>query len=83
MDYVDGILPLIYGSNASQQGFEYFDGLKPEMIVCDIDGSFTNSIDLPKLPNEQMFIRILNVIYECRFNVCNCLVTQEHQNFDI
>ena len=29
--------------------------------MLDIDGCFTNNIDLPKLPNEQEQIRILNV----------------------
>lgn len=42
-------------------GFDFFDGMSPEMAVCDIDACFTNNIDLPCLPDEQMYIRILNV----------------------
>jgi hypothetical protein len=29
--------------------------------VCDIDACFTNRIELPTIPKEQMYVRILNV----------------------
>jgi hypothetical protein len=63
--------PLIFGSQSSEMGFEYFDGLREDLLVCDIDGSFTSytpsigkndeKVPLPKFPNENMYIRILNV----------------------
>ncbi len=60
----DGTIPVLYGSNpSSEEGFDYFENLHPDMAVCDIDGCFTNSINLPELPNEQMYIRILNVSF--------------------
>jgi hypothetical protein len=32
------------------------------MAVCDIDACFTNQIELPSLPSEHMYIRILNTL---------------------
>jgi hypothetical protein len=55
-------MAVIYGSNSVCQGFDYFDGMSPEMAVCDIDACFTNNIELPLLPSEHMYIRILNVM---------------------
>jgi hypothetical protein len=42
-------------------GFDFFDGMSPDMAVCDIDGCYTNNITLPNAPDENMYIRILNV----------------------
>lgn len=61
LGHADGFMAVIYGSNSACQGFDYFDGMSPEMAVCDIDACFTNNIELPSLPSEQMYIRILNV----------------------
>ncbi len=46
-------------------GFDFFDGMSPEMAVCDIDACYTNNIELPCVPDETMYIRILNVRYLC------------------
>ncbi len=43
-------------------GFDFFEALEhPEICICDIDAGFTNNIDLPSIPDETMYIRILNV----------------------
>lgn len=42
-------------------GFDFFDGMSPDMAVCDIDACYTNNIELPSVPDETMYIRILNV----------------------
>ena len=43
--------------------FEDFENISDNVAVCDIDASFTNNIDLPQIPDEQLLIRILNVIH--------------------
>jgi hypothetical protein len=50
--HADGTMVVIYGSNSIVNGFDFFDGMSPEMAVCDIDACFTNNIDLPCLPDE-------------------------------
>ena len=67
--YCDGTIILIYGSNSVINSFDYFDGLHhPDIVICDIDAGYTNNIaqfnnqvDLPSIPDEAMYIRILNV----------------------
>jgi hypothetical protein len=52
-------------------GFDFFDGLQhPNIVICDIDAGYTNniaqfngSLDLPMIPDEAMYIRILNVTF--------------------
>lgn len=64
LDYLDGTMTQIHGSHPTVAGFDYFAGMENNdfaFAVCDIDASFTNLIELPKLPNEHMYIRILNV----------------------
>ena len=41
--------------------FEDFENISGDVAVCDIDASFTNNIELPAIPDEQLIIRILNV----------------------
>lgn len=42
--------------------YDYFEALNhPEIVIVDIDAGFTNNISLPCLPDENMYIRILNV----------------------
>lgn len=55
-------MAVIYGSNSSSYGFDYFDGMSNEMAVCDIDACFINQIELPTIPGEHMYIRILNTL---------------------
>lgn len=52
----------LYGSNSMVNGFDFFDGMSPEMAICDIDACYVNNISLPCIPDETMYIRILNVI---------------------
>lgn len=60
----DGIISVIYGSNPTvSAGFDFFDGMgSADMAICDIDGCFTNNIQLPTLPQEHMYIRALNAL---------------------
>ena len=45
------------------ENFEYFESLEGEHIaICDIDGSFTNNIDLPELENENIMLRSLSAL---------------------
>jgi len=68
--YCDGTIILIYGSNSMINSFDYFDGLQhPDIVICDIDAGYTNNIaqfnnqiDMPLIPDEAMYIRILNVM---------------------
>lgn len=59
---------MIYGSQSYVGDYDYFDGKHEDMAVVDLDASFTNDNtfqknkkELPCIPNEQMYIRILNV----------------------
>jgi len=58
----------LYGSNSMVNGFDFFDGMSPDMAVCDIDACYSNSIELPQVPDETMYIRILNTLKNCRIN---------------
>lgn len=60
--HCDGTMVCLYGSNSMVNGFDFFEALQhPEICICDIDAGFTNNIDLPCIPDETMYIRILNV----------------------
>ena len=59
--FCDGVMTLIYGSNSIMNSFEDFENISGDVAVCDIDASFTNNIELPAIPDEQLIIRILNV----------------------
>lgn len=69
VDKCDGIMVMLYGSNSMVNGFDYFDSMQhPDKVICDIDAGYTNNIaqynngvDLPTIPDEAMYIRILNV----------------------
>jgi hypothetical protein len=61
LGYADGFMTVIYGSKIETAGFDYFDNMSPDMAVCDIDACLTNNIKLPTIPNESLYIRILNV----------------------
>jgi hypothetical protein len=67
--HCDGTMAMIYGSNTMINGFDFFDGISDEMAVCDIDACYTNNINLPNIPDEQMYIRILNVLTIKVYNV--------------
>ena len=42
--------------------YDFFAALEhPEIVIVDIDAGFTNNIHLPCVPDENMYIRILNV----------------------
>jgi hypothetical protein len=63
---------VIYGSQSYVADYDYFENLSPNIAICDIDASFTNNIELPQIPNEQMYVRILNVKI---FDFCLILFT--------
>ena len=43
--------------------FENFEGLSKEQIsICDIDGSFTNNLELPELEDENTMLRSLSAL---------------------
>jgi hypothetical protein len=67
----DGIIQVLYGSNPTvSAGFDFFMGLgSADMAVCDIDGCFTNNIDLPTLPQEHMYIRALNALKNSKISL--------------
>lgn len=72
LGHADGTMAVIFGCNASMAGFDYFESLQSsEMAICDIDACFTNNLDLPRLPSEHMYIRILNVSF--RYDVIHIL----------
>ena len=45
--HADGTMTVIYGSNSMVNGFDFFEGMSPEMAVCDIDACYTNNISVP------------------------------------
>lgn len=66
LGHASGILPVIFCVKDTLAGFDYFQEMdNKDMAVCDIDACFTNCIELPKVPEEQMYIRTLNVRQIC------------------
>lgn len=58
--------------------YDYFEALDhPEIVIVDIDAGFTNNLSLPCLPDENMYIRILNVMFKLINYNCRHLRTQE------
>ncbi|CDW84178.1 UNKNOWN [Stylonychia lemnae] len=67
--YCEGIMVCIYGSNSMINSYDYFEALNhPEIVICDIDAGFTNTISLPCYPDESMYIRTLNTLKNSRIN---------------
>ncbi len=61
--YADGTLPLIYGACSYDASFETFElQCNESVVICDIDASFTNNVELPRLPTEPMIIRLLSLM---------------------
>jgi hypothetical protein len=78
LGHADGTMAVIFGCNASMAGFDYFESLQSnEMAICDIDACFTNNLELPRLPSEHMYIRILNVSELNKLHLLKCIDTQE------
>jgi len=42
--------------------------MSPEMAVVDIDACYTNNIELPAIPDETMYIRLLNLLKNSRIS---------------
>jgi hypothetical protein len=61
LGHAAGILPVIFCLNDTIAGFDYLQEMyNRDTAVWDIDACFTNSIDQPKIPEEQVYIRPLN-----------------------
>jgi hypothetical protein len=60
---------MIYGTPGYSADFDFFDGMSNNVAVCDIDACYTNNIPLPTIHDEQMYIRILNVIINFIFKL--------------
>jgi len=58
----------LYGSNSVKIGFDFFEEMSPEMAVVDIDACYTNNIELPAIPDETMYIRLLNLLKNSRIS---------------
>ena len=72
VDKATGIMICIYGSDPMVHGYDFFDmyddSSQPPRAICDIDACYTNNLPLPQLPDEQMYIRVLNTLKNTRIN---------------
>lgn len=56
-------LPAIFCCQQTVADFDTFEQLENKAIaICDIDGSFTNNLDMPSLEDERSMIRTLNML---------------------
>ena len=60
---VQSPFPILLACSSLDENFEYFEKMnKDHIAICDIDGSFTNSIDLPELEDENIMLRSLSAL---------------------
>ena len=58
---VNSPFPILICCSGLVETFEGFEGLnKDHIAICDIDGSFTNNLELPELEDENSFLRSLS-----------------------
>jgi hypothetical protein len=72
LGHAEGVMTIIYGCRSKDAGFDYFEEVNKEnnanMVICDIDASFCNDVDMPKIPNEIMTCRILALLKNTKTN---------------
>ena len=60
---VQSPFPILFTCSHLVQDFEYFEDLqKGNIAICDIDGSYTNNLDMPVLEIEKKILRSLSAL---------------------
>ena len=60
---VQSPFPILVCCSSLVETFEHFEGLnKTNIAICDIDGSFTNNLEMPELEDENTMLRSLSAL---------------------
>lgn len=60
---VQSPFPILFACSNLVQTFEHFEAMnKDHIAICDIDGSFTNNLQLPELEDENTMLRSLSAL---------------------